>query len=498
MTDYPHAKTSVDPTETSGSVGQVDPDFPAAGQAPVSTGDLALSERAALRRVAGLSTELADITEVEYRRLRLERVVLVGVWTEGTAAEADASMAELARLAETAGSQVLEGLVQRRNRPDAATYIGSGKVHELADIVTSEGADTVICDGELSPGQLRQLEGRLRVKVIDRTALILDIFAQHASSKEGKAQVELAQLQYLLPRLRGWGDALSRQTGGRAGGTAGVGLRGPGETKLESDRRGINRRVAKLRRQISGMERIRATKRGRRVANEVPSVAIAGYTNAGKSSLLNAITGAGVLVEDALFATLDPTTRRSQTPDGLAYTLTDTVGFVRHLPHQLVEAFRSTLEEVAQADLVLHVVDASDALPERQVAAVREVLAGVVEERGAALPPELLVVNKTDASDAFTLARLRIQLPGAVFVSARDGTGITELRDRIAAVLPHPSVVVDALVPFARADLVARAHAEGDVITKEHTEHGTRLRAKVFPDLAAVLDQFVTDTSGSA
>ena len=499
MTDYLHAQADVDPTETSGFVGPVDSDeLQAAEPELVSTGELALSDRAALRRVAGLSTELADVTEVEYRQLRLERVVLVGVWTEGTAEEADASLTELARLAETAGSQVLEGLVQRRTRPDAATYIGSGKVHELAGIVTAAGADTVICDGELSPGQLRQLEGKLRVKVIDRTALILDIFAQHASSKEGKAQVELAQLQYLLPRLRGWGDALSRQAGGRAGGTAGVGLRGPGETKLESDRRGINRRMAKLRRQIAGMDRIRATKRGRRVANEVPSVAIAGYTNAGKSSLLNAITGAGVLVEDALFATLDPTTRRSRTPDGLTYTLTDTVGFVRHLPHQLVEAFRSTLEEVAEADLVLHVVDASDPMPERQVAAVRDVLAEVVEERGEAAPPELLVVNKTDAADAFTLARLRNLMPGAVFVSAHNGTGITELRDRIAAALPHPSVVVDVLVPFARADLVARAHAEGDVITKEHTEHGTRLRAKVFPDLAAVLERFVTDASGSA
>jgi GTP-binding protein HflX len=497
MTDYLHAsETSVDPIETSETIGLADSDD---SQAPelVSTGDLALSDRAALRRVAGLSTELADITEVEYRQLRLERVVLVGVWTDGTAKEAEASLAELARLAETAGSQVLEGLIQRRSRPDAATYIGSGKANELAGIVTAVGADTVICDGELSPGQLRQLEGKVRVKVIDRTALILDIFAQHASSKEGKAQVELAQLQYLLPRLRGWGDALSRQAGGRAGGgNGGVGLRGPGETKLESDRRGIGRRMAKLRRQIGNMDQVRATKRGRRVANEVPSVAIAGYTNSGKSSLLNAITGAGVLVQDALFATLDPTTRRSQTPDGMTYTLTDTVGFVRHLPHQLVEAFRSTLEEVAEADLVLHVVDASDAMPEGQVAAVREVLAEVVEERGEAMPPELLVVNKIDAADHFTLARLRNLLPGAVFVSARNGTGITELRDRIAATLPHPSVAVDVLVPYTRSDLVARVHAEGEVTTKDHTEHGTRLRAKVFPDLAAALETFVTDPSG--
>ncbi len=498
MTDYPYAPdASVNPTATSASVDFTDDEDPqVTGLELVSSGDLELSDRAALRRVGGLSTELTDITEVEYRRLRLERVVLVGVWTEGTVEQAEASLVELARLAETAGSQVLEGLIQRRSRPDAATYIGSGKAHELAGIVTDVGADTVICDGELSPGQLRQLEGRLKVKVIDRTALILDIFAQHASSKEGKAQVELAQLAYLLPRLRGWGDALSRQAGGRAGGgNAGVGLRGPGETKLESDRRGINKRMAKLRRQIAGMDQVRATKRGRRVANEVPSVAIAGYTNAGKSSLLNAITGAGVLVEDALFATLDPTTRRSQTPEGLTYTLTDTVGFVRHLPHQLIEAFRSTLEEVADADLVLHVVDASDPMPEGQVSAVREVLAEVVEERGEDMPPELLVVNKVDAADPFTLARLRNLMPGAVFVSARQGTGLRELRERIAATLPHPSVTVDVLVPFTRADLVARIHAEGELTTKEITEHGTRLRAKVYPDLGAALEEYALNST---
>ncbi|EWM16984.1 GTPase HflX, partial [Kutzneria sp. 744] len=268
----------------------------------VSTGELELADRAALRRIVGLSTELEDITEVEYRRLRLERVVLVGVWTEGNAADAEASLAELARLAETAGSHVLEGLVQRRDRPDPATYVGSGKVIEVRDVVVATGADTVICDGELSSGQLRNLEDRLKVKVVDRTALILDIFAQHAQSKEGKAQVELAQLQYLLPRLRGWGSAMSRQAGGRAGGaTGGVGLRGPGETKLETDRRRIHKRISKLRNEIKAMSVVRDTKRGRRVANDVPNVAIVGYTNAGKSSLLNAITSAGVLVEDALF-----------------------------------------------------------------------------------------------------------------------------------------------------------------------------------------------------
>ncbi|HWM03995.1 MAG TPA: GTPase HflX [Actinophytocola sp.] len=459
--------------------------------AELSAGELELSDRAALRRVAGLSTELADITEVEYRQLRLERVVLVGVWTEGSAAQSEASLAELARLAETAGSEVLDGLVQRRDRPDPATYIGSGKVQELSGMVAAAGADTVICDGELSPSQLRQLEARLKVKVIDRTALILDIFAQHARSKEGKAQVELAQLQYFLPRLRGWGEALSRQAGGRAGGAnGGVGLRGPGETKLETDRRRIRTRISKLRKEISAMSTVRATKRGRRVANEVPSVAIAGYTNAGKSSLLNALTGAGVLVEDALFATLDATTRRTTTPDGNNYTLTDTVGFVRHLPHQLVEAFQSTLDEVADSDLILHVVDGSDPNPEWQVEAVREVLGEIADRRAAKLPTELVVVNKTDATNELALTRLRHVLPGAVFVSAHSRAGIDELRERIAEVLPRPDVDVEVLVPYARGELVARVHRDGEVLAERHTEQGTVLQAKVKADLAGLLENF--------
>ncbi|MEU4254455.1 GTPase HflX [Amycolatopsis sp. NPDC026612] len=461
-----------------------------------STGEMELEDRASLRRVRGLSTELEDVTEVEYRQLRLERVVLVGVWTEGTALQSEASMAELARLAETAGSEVLEGLIQRRPKPDPATYIGSGKVRELRDIVSSTGADTVICDGELSPGQLRQLEEKVKVKVIDRTALILDIFAQHARSKEGKAQVELAQLQYLIPRLRGWGTSLSRQAGGRAGGAnGGVGLRGPGETKLETDRRRINKRVSKLRREIAAMDTIRETKRGRRLANEVPSVAIVGYTNAGKSSLLNALTGAGVLVEDALFATLDPTTRRAQTPDGRGYTLTDTVGFVRHLPHQLVDAFRSTLEEAADADLLVHVVDGSDPAPEEQVSAVREVLGEITRKRKEPLPPELLVINKTDASDDVTLARLRHALAGSVPVSARTGAGIAELVEVIADRLPRLEVTVDALVPYAHGELVARAHADGEVLEEEHVEDGTRLLVRVRPDLAAALREYETNST---
>ncbi|WP_436495818.1 GTPase HflX [Actinokineospora sp. HUAS TT18] len=465
-----------------------------ADPAELSLGDLEREERSSLRRVAGLSTELQDITEVEYRQLRLERVVLVGVWTDGSALESEASLAELARLAETAGSEVLDGLVQRRDKPDSATYIGSGKVNELADIVRSTGADTVICDGELSPSQLQQLEARLKVKVIDRTALILDIFAQHARSREGKSQVELAQLQYLLPRLRGWGETLSRQAGGRAGGgNGGVGLRGPGETKLETDRRRIRAKISKLRKEIKAMSTVRDTKRGRRVANEIPSVAIAGYTNAGKSSLLNALTGAGVLVEDALFATLDATTRRTETPDGHTYTLTDTVGFVRHLPHQLVEAFRTTLDEVADADLVLHVVDGADPMPEWQVTAVREVLNEIGHRRDLRMPPELVVVNKVDAASEFALARLRHLLPGAVFVSAATGQGITELRERVGELLPRPSQEVDVLVPYARGELVARVHREGEVLFEDHTEAGTQLRARVKADLAGVLEGFAVN-----
>jgi GTP-binding protein HflX len=461
---------------------------------PASAGDLELEERHALRRVAGLSTELADVTEVEYRQLRLERVVLVGVWTEGTVTDAENSLTELAALAETAGSEVLEGLIQRRSRPDASTFIGRGKVDELRGVVLSTGADTVICDGELSPSQLRTLENEVKVKVIDRTALILDIFAQHAKSKEGKAQVELAQLQYFLPRLRGWGEALSRQAGGsgRGGGAGGgVGLRGPGETKIETDRRRIRTRISRLKRDIASMRTIRETKRSGRRRQAVPAVAIAGYTNAGKSSLLNRLTGAGVLVEDALFATLDPTTRRSRTADGRVYTFSDTVGFVRHLPHQLVEAFRSTLEEVGQADLVMHVVDGAHPDPEEQVRAVHEVLAEVGAER----VPELLVVNKVDAADEETLLRLKRTWPDAVFVSARTGAGIAELRATVERLLPRPAVELDVVVPYDRGDLVARAHEHGEVLHEEHTGSGTALRVRVDQALAAELTPFATVTS---
>jgi GTP-binding protein HflX len=451
-----------------------------------SLGTFELEDRQALRRVVGLSTELLDVTEVEYRQLRLERVVLVGVWTGGTLTEAENSLTELARLAETAGSQVLDGLIQRRDKPDAATYIGSGKAKELRDIVHAVGADTVICDNELTPGQLRQLEQVVKVKVVDRTALILDIFAQHARSREGKAQVELAQMQYLLPRLRGWGESLSRQVGGRVAGGAGIGGRGPGETKIEIDRRRINSRMARLRKDISHMKTARDVKRSQRRARQVPAVVLAGYTNAGKSSLLNRLTNAGVLVENALFATLDPTVRRCQASDGRPYTMADTVGFVRHLPHQLVEAFRSTLEEVAEADLILHVVDASDADPEAQIRAVHEVLADI-DARGV---PEQIVFNKCDIADPDTLVRLRRLVPDAVFVSAGTGDGIPRLVEVIEERLPSPTTEVRVLLPYTRGDLVARIHSSGEVLNSEHKAEGTLLDARVNSRLAAVLRPF--------
>ncbi|OBB68738.1 GTPase HflX [Mycolicibacterium monacense] len=467
------------------------PEFPA-HQTP-SAGELALEDRSALRRVAGLSTELADISEVEYRQLRLERVVLVGVWTDGSAADAEASLAELAALAETAGSEVLEGVVQRRDKPDASTYIGSGKAAELREIVLATGADTVICDGELSPAQLTALEKIVKVKVIDRTALILDIFAQHATSREGKAQVSLAQMEYMLPRLRGWGESMSRQAGGRAGGAGGgVGTRGPGETKIETDRRRIRERMSKLRREIKDMKKIRDTQRSGRRRTEVPSVAIVGYTNAGKSSLLNALTGAGVLVENALFATLEPTTRRGEFDDGRPFVLTDTVGFVRHLPTQLIEAFRSTLEEVADADLLVHVVDGSDANPLAQISAVREVINEVIAEQNAKPAPELLVVNKIDAADGLSLAHLRRALPEAVFVSARTGQGLDRLSARMSELVESTDVTVDVTIPYDRGDLVARVHSEGRIDATEHTTDGTRVKARVPVALAAGLRDFAT------
>ena len=449
-----------------------------------------LAERRALRRVAGLSTELDDVTEVEYRQLRLERVVLAGLWTEGTVEDAENSLRELAALAETAGSEVLDGLVQRRLKPDPGTFLGSGKALELKDIVQATGADTVIVDSELAPSQRRALEDIVKVKVIDRTALILDIFAQHAKSREGKAQVELAQLEYMLPRLRGWGASLSRQAGGRAASGEGIGSRGPGETKIEMDRRRLRARMAKLKREIAAMAPARETKRLSRKRNRVPSVAIAGYTNAGKSSLLNRLTDAGVLVENALFATLDPTVRKAQTPDGIGYTLSDTVGFVRSLPTQLVEAFRSTLEEVADADVILHVVDASHPDPEGQIRAVREVIADLDARR----IPEIIVLNKADAADPFILERMRQREPNHVIVSARTGEGIDELKQKIADTIPRPSLEVKLLIPYNHGEVISRLHAwDAEMKSTAFVSDGTFVTALVREDVAAELSDYVID-----
>ena len=450
-----------------------------------------IDDRAALRRVIGLSTELTDISEAEYRKLRLERVILVGVWTSGSSKDAENSMAELAALAETAGSQVLDALIQRRDKPDPATYIGSGKVSELKGIVKSTGADTVICDGELSPGQLRNLEDKVKVKVVDRTALILDIFAQHAKSKEGKAQVELAQMSYMLPRLRGWGESLSRQAA-RAGG---IGGRGPGETKIEIDRRRIRDKMAKLRREISEMKVARDTKRQERRRNSIPSVAIAGYTNAGKSSLLNRLTDAGVLVQNALFATLDPTVRKAETQDGRIYTLSDTVGFVRHLPHELIDAFKSTLEEVSGADLIVHVVDGANSDPIGQINAVRE----VISEIGGQKIPEIIAMNKSDIADPETIRALLRDEPSAISISVHTGAGIPKLIEAIEAALPRPKVELRVLLPFSRGDLLNRVHETGEILELEHTELGTRIFARVDEALAAKLESYsVTKPTASA
>ena len=406
-----------------------------------------------------------------------ERAVLVGV-ARGLREE---DLDELAALADSAGAEPVARLVQSRE-PDPAAYVGRGKVQELHRLVHAYDATAVMLDHELSPGQLRTLEERLGVKVIDRTALILDIFALHARSREGKAQVELAQLNYLLPRLRGWGEAMSRLGGG-------IGTRGPGETKMEVDRQHIRRRIAKLRRDIKDLARTRAVKRSGRERSGLPQIAIAGYTNAGKSTLMNALTRADVLVADQLFATLDPTTRRIELPGGRRATISDTVGFVGKLPHDLVEAFRSTLEEVTLADLVLHVADASSPAPEEQIDAVRTVLV----EIGAGRIPELLVLNKVDRLPGSARARAARRFPGSIAVSGLTGEGVAGVLEAAAAALPHPPVEVTLLVPFGREDVTARLYRDAEVLDTRSDHDGTLVRARVGArELAAVRDLVVT------
>jgi GTP-binding protein HflX len=413
-----------------------------------------------------------------------ERAVLVGVGHGIVESDLD----ELAALADSAGAEPTARIVQTRADPDPATFVGKGKLQEIHRAVHSSGADAVILDDELSPGQLRNLEQRLGTKVVDRTALILDIFALHARSREGKAQVELAQLNYLLPRLRGWGEAMSRLGGG-------IGTRGPGETKLEVDRQHIKRRITKLRRDIKDLARTRDVKRSRRERSGMPQVAIAGYTNAGKSTLMNALTEAGVLVADQLFATLDPTTRRIALPGSRSATLSDTVGFVRKLPHDLVEAFRSTLEEVTKADLVLHVADASSGDVEEQVAAVR----GVLWEIGAGQIPEVLAMNKMDLLSEVDRERILRRFPDAVRISAETGEGLEALIEWIADAVPRPPVEVTLLVPYGRDDLIGLLYREGQVLETEPNDEGTLVRARVGErELAAVGDLVVRTRDGSA
>jgi GTP-binding protein HflX len=453
-----------------------------------TVGELDLADRITLRRVDGLRTELQDVTEVEYRQLRIENVVLVGVYSQGNQEDAENSMKELAALCETAGAVVLDGVLQRKPHPDPATYLGRGKVQELHEIVMAVGADTVVADTELAPSQRRALEDAVKVKVIDRTAVILDIFAQHAKSREGKAQVELAQLNYLLPRLRGWGDSMSRQAGGQVGGQgAGMGSRGPGETKIEIDRRRIRSRMVKLRQQIAGFLPAREAKRATRIRNAVPSVAIVGYTNAGKSSLLNRITNAGVLVENALFATLDPTVRKTETPDGRPYTLADTVGFVRQLPHQLVEAFRSTFEEVTMSDVIVHVVDGSHPDPAQQIKTVRDVM-GEVNARSI---PEIMVFNKSDLADADHRLVLRGLEPNAVFVSAFTGEGIEELESLVAATIPDQDVEITAVIPYDHGELVSLLYEHSQILDTDYVESGTRIHARVSVEMSNRLEPYI-------
>jgi GTP-binding protein HflX len=425
------------------------------------------------RRAAAQGREVLESPLSATWRPRVrEKAVLVGVGP----GIADEDLDELAALADSAGATPVARLVQSRPEPDAAMFIGKGKLEGLRDLINAHAADAVILDHELTPGQLRSLEERLGVKVIDRTALILDIFALHARSREGKAQVELAQLNYLLPRLRGWGEAMSRLGGG-------IGTRGPGETKMEVDRQHIRRRISKLRKDIKTMARTRDTKRARRQESGLPQAAIAGYTNAGKSTLMNAVTGADVLVADQLFATLDPTVRQLKLPGGRRCTMTDTVGFVGKLPHDLVEAFRSTLEEVTTAELIVHVADASSRdLPE-QIDAVRRVLG----EIGGGDIPELLVLNKIDRLSGSERVRLARRYHDSLPVSALTGEGIGGLVETIDEVLPHPPVEVTLLVPYGREDLIARLYRDAEVLSTRHEGTGSVVHARVgLRELAAV------------
>jgi GTP-binding protein HflX len=415
------------------------------------------------RRLTATVTDLAVVRQ---------RALLVGVhFRGGSEAEAERSLAELRLLTSTAGADPIDSELVKRGVPDPATLVGKGKAGELADLVRAEDIDVVVFDNPISPAQQRNLQALFEVDVVDREALILDIFAQHASSRAGALQVELALLRYNLPRLRGKGIELSRQQGG-------IGAkRGPGETKLETDRRRIAARIARLEAELAQLTKSRQTQAKARRRSEIPVISLVGYTNAGKSTLLNALTDAGVVAEDQLFSTLDSTVRRFTLPDSRPVLLSDTVGFVRRLPHHLVEAFRSTLDEVVGASLLLHLVDACDQEPQEQIAAVREVL----DQIGAGGIPELLVLNKADAADPVTLDRLRNLHPQAVVISALTGEGLEELGAAISAQFEAGLALVRLEIPYSRSDLLAAAHRHGEVIAEKHDEHGSVLEVRLPP-----------------
>jgi GTP-binding protein HflX len=398
-----------------------------------------------------------------------QRALLVGTGVGARSVEdAEESLAELTRLTDTAGALPVETVLQRRERPDPATYVGAGKVEELRELVDGLDIDVVVFDDELTPAQQRNLEKALGVDVVDRVALILDIFAQHARSQEGMVQVELAQYRYLMPRLRGRGLELSQQAGGIGA------LRGPGETKLEVDRRRIQQRITKLERELKRLGKTRDTQRKARRRRALPTIALVGYTNAGKSTLLNRMTQADVIVEDRLFSTLDPTTRRLHLPGGETVLCSDTVGFVRRLPHQLVEAFRSTLEEVSDADLLVHVVDATAVDASGQIDAVRTVL----DEIGATEIPELVALNKCDEADPEDVSDV-LAVSGGIAVSARTGEGVEKLLATIGDRLRALATVIELEVPYERGDVLAALHRDGEVLVEVHAATGTRVRARL-------------------
>jgi GTP-binding protein HflX len=408
----------------------------------------------------------ASVTDLDVVR---QRALLIGVVRErGDVAEGDRSLGELELLTDTAGSDPVEAVLVRRDRPDSATFIGKGKLSELVGESRALDIDVVVFDNDLSPAQQRNLQEAFQCDVVDRVALILDIFAQHAHTHEGRLQVELAQYRYRLPRLRGKGVELSRLG-------AGIGTRGPGETKLETDRRRILDRISRIERELKDATRSRETRSKSRKRSGLPVAALVGYTNTGKSTMFNQLTEADVLVEDRLFATLGSTVRRLDLPDGHRALMSDTVGFVRRLPHQLVEAFRSTLDEAADADLLVHIVDAADPDPDGQIAAVREVLS----EIGASDVPEILVFNKSDIAEAAVLRRLSTVYEGSVAASALTGDGIESVEDAIIAGLEAVTATVDLLIPYDRGDIVAQLHEVGEVLSEDHAAKGTELTVRL-------------------